>query len=740
MMSTLRARPRLRFKFPVYRQFDAMDCGPTCVRMVASHYGKRFTQRDMRERAFIDRGGVSLLGIAYAAESVGFRTLSVRTTVAALQKEAPLPCIVHWKQNHFVVVHRVTGDRVHVADPAEGELTYTHEEFTRGWLHDGGQTSDRGVALLLEPTPGFFEQEEAPAESRSTLRFMLGYVRTYRGLFSQVALGMMVASLLQLVFPFLTQALVDHGIGNQDLGFVHLVLLAQLVLLASRTAVEFVRNRILFHVGTRIYVSIISDFLAKLLRLPVPFFDTRHVGDILQRVQDHTRIQQFLTGTLLQTLFSLMTLAVFSVVLAVYSWAIFGVFVLGSLLYLGWSLLFLRRRKQLDYQKFAEQARTQSTLVELVNGIGEIKLANAEQQKRWGWERIQARLFRVNMRALSLEQLESGGSITINETKNIFITFLGAQLVIEGHLTLGMLLAVQYIIGQLNGPLGQLVSIVHNAQDARIAAERLGELHGHDDEETPGETIAALPEEGSISVRGVSFSYGGALGEEVLRDVDVDIPAGKVTALVGASGSGKTTLLKLLLKFYAPSRGDISVGGTPLAHLSARTWRAHCGAVLQDGQLFSDTIAGNIAVGDDTVDPRRLLHAMTVANIREYAEALPLAYNTRVGRDGLGMSQGQLQRLLIARAVYKQPRYLMFDEATSSLDANNEKAIMGRLQDEFRGRTVVVVAHRLSTVRNADQIVVLDRGRVVERGTHDELTALRGHYYTLVKNQLELGS
>ncbi|HEX8452454.1 MAG TPA: peptidase domain-containing ABC transporter [Longimicrobium sp.] len=738
--SILRARPRLKPTFPSLRQFDAMDCGPTCVRMVASHHGKRFSQREMRARACIDRGGVSLLGIAYAAEAVGFRTLSVRTTLAALGGEAPLPCIVHWRQNHFVVVHRVTRDRVYVADPADGELSYTHEEFTRGWLHDGGAASDRGVALLLEPTPAFYEQDDAGDNSRAGLRFLLGYVRSYRGLFTQVALGMMVASLLQLVFPFLTQALVDHGIGHQDIGFVNVVLLAQLALLASRTSVEFIRNRILFHVGTRIYVSIISDFLAKLLRLPVPFFDTRHVGDILQRVQDHTRIQQFLTGTILQTLFSVMTLTVFSVVLAVYSWAIFGVFAVGSALYVVYSLLFLKRRKELDYQKFAEQARTQSALVELVGGISEIKLANAEQQKRWAWERIQARLFRVNLKSLSLGQFEDGGSIAINEMKNIFITFLGAKLVIDGELTLGMLLAVQYILGQLNGPLGQLVAIVHNAQDARISAERLGELHGHPDEEEPGEKIVDLPEEGSISLRGVGFGYGGALGEEVLKDVEMEIPDGKVTAIVGASGSGKTTLLKLLLKFYNPSRGDIAVGGSALGTLSARSWRSQCGAVLQDGQLFSDTIAGNIAVGEDTVDQRRLLHAVTVANIREYVETLPLGYNTRVGRDGLGMSQGQKQRLLIARAVYKQPKYLLFDEATSALDANNEKAIMGRLQDEFRGRTVVIVAHRLSTVKNADQIVVLDRGRVVERGTHEDLAALRGHYYTLVKNQLELGS
>lgn len=740
MPTTLRAGPRLKPSFPEYRQYDAMDCGPTCVRMVARHYGKRFTQREMRERAHIDREGVSLLGIAYAAESVGFRTLSVRTTLDALAREAPLPCIVHWRQNHFVVVYRVTRDRVDVADPAEGHVTYTHAEFLRGWVGEGARADERGVALLLEPTPGFSEQEDAGGADRASLRFLLGYVGRYRAYFAQVALGMLVASLLQLVFPFLTQALVDHGIGNQDLGFVHVVLVAQLALLGSRTAVEFIRNRILFHVGTRIYVSILSDFLTKLLRLPVPFFDTRHVGDILQRVQDHTRIQQFLTATLLQALFAAMTLVVFSVVLAMYSGAIFGVFAVGSVLYVVYTLLFLRRRKELDYQKFGEQARNQSTLVEIVGGIGEIKLANAEQQKRWAWERIQARLFRVNLRALSLDQFQDGGSIAINEVKNILITFLGAKLVIDGQLTLGMLLAVQYIIGQLNVPLGQLVVIAHASQDARIAAERLGELHQHPDEEDPAEKIAELPPEGSIALRGVSFGYGGALGEEVLKELDMVIPEGKVTAVVGSSGSGKTTLLKLLLKFYAPGRGEIIVGGTSLASLSARTWRRHSGAVLQDGRLFSDTIAGNIAVGDEVVNRKRLLHAVTVANIRDYVESLPLAYNTRVGQDGMGMSQGQKQRLLIARAVYKRPRYLFFDEATSALDANNERAIMEHLQDEFRGRTVVIVAHRLSTVKNADQIVVLDGGRVVERGTHAELTALRGHYYTLVKNQLELGS
>lgn len=726
--------------FPSYRQLDSMDCGPTCLRIVARYYGRRYTLQELRDRSFLNRQGVSLLGISYAAEAIGFRTLNVKTRFEQLLRDTPLPCIAHWQQNHFVVVYKVTRSQVLIADPANGLVRLSHEEFLRGWGSIQTESGPQGTLLLLEPTPRFFEREGEGPLSNSSFGALLRYLRGYGWLFTQVALGMAVASVLQLIFPFLTQAIVDHGIANQDIGFIYLVLLAQLALFFGRTAVEFIRNRILFHVGTRVLIAIVSDFLLKLMKLPISFFDSRMIGDLMQRLQDHARLQQFLTTTTLDVVFSVFTLAVFSVVLAIYSPLILFVFLAASFAYVAYVLIFLRRRRTLDYLRFAQMSRSQNLLVELLSNMQEIKIGNAEKQKRWDWERIQARLFGVNLRSLTLEQAQEGGAAFLNELKNIGITFLAAKLVIDGELTLGMLLAVQYILGQLNAPLAQLVGFMHSIQDARISLERLGEIHERDDEEDPTHRLALLPESKTILLKNVSFHYGGALPKPVLSDVDLAIPEGKVTAIVGVSGSGKTTLVRLLLKFYEPLSGELLVGQTPLRSILSHTWREACGVVMQDGQLFGDTIANNIALGQESVDRERLFHAARMANIHDFVEHLPIGYGTRVGGDGLGMSQGQKQRLLIARAVYKDPHYLFFDEATSALDANNEKVIMDNLQSFFRGRTVVVVAHRLSTVKKADQIVVLDGGRIVEIGTHETLTARKGAYYELVRNQLELGN
>ena len=727
--------------FTHYKQPDEMDCGATCLRMVAKFYGKTFSLPDLRQATQTTREGANLLGLANAAEKIGFRTLGVKVAFSKLIEDAPLPFIAHWNQNHFVVVYKITKNTVYVADPAHDLLTYTEKEFCKLWVSDG---KDEGVALLLEPTPEFYEDEpiEGINQDKKTkgFSFLYKYLFKHKRLIIQLIIGLGAGSLLQLIFPFLTQSIVDIGIQNRDVNFIYLILFAQLMVFFGRTTIDIIRNWILLHISSRINISLVSDFFVKLMKLPIAYFDSKMTGDIMQRIQDHYRIESFLTGSSLNVLFSMFNLFVFSGVLAWYNITIFLVFMFGSILYVVWILFFLKRRADLDFKRFNQNSQNQSKVMELINGMQEIKLHNAERQKRWQWENLQVKLFKINIQGLALSQWQNSGSSVINELKNILITFLTAKLVLDGQITLGMMLSVSYITGSLNAPIIELVQFIQHWQDAKLSLQRLSEIHNKEDEEPYGkDVINDIEPNSGFNIQNLSFQYVGVGNSLVIENLSIQIPANKITAIVGSSGSGKTTLVKLLLKFYDATTGDINLGTQNLKHISAKAWRDKCGVVMQEGYIFSDTIANNIAVGEDVVDKQKLKHAVTVANIKEFIDNLPLGYNTKIGMEGIGISTGQKQRILIARSVYKNPDYLFFDEATSALDANNEKVIMNNLNEFFKGKTVVVVAHRLSTVKNADQIIVLDKGHIIEQGNHTELTAKRGAYYELVKNQLELG-
>lgn len=727
------------------QQLDAMDCGPSCLGMITYHYGRTPSMDTIRERCSLGKEGVSLLGIARTAESLGFKTIGGRMTFEALVTEVSLPAIVHWNQNHFVVVCRIKrsrrgGFQVQVVDPAKGILIYSQDEFCEHWLSTASHGADKGIALLLEPTEDFYNQSLEVKRTTRRLGFLWSYVRSYKGYFLLLALGLALGSLIQLILPFLTQSIVDTGIGGQDLGFIWLVLLAQAMLLISRTLIDFIRNKLLLHISTRINLSLISDFFIKLMKLPMRFFDVKLMSDLLQRIEDHRRIEQFLSSSSLSLIFSFFTFLVFGVVLCIYSLPIFLIFLVGSLLYASWIMLFLKRRKTLDYKYFEHAGRNQNTTYQLVQSMQEIKLQGCEERKRWEWEDIQAELFAVRHEALTLQQTQQAGSVAINELKNILITFIAASSVISGDMTLGMMLSIQYIIGQLSSPVEQLIQFIYSWQDVHISLERMSEIHNENNEEDEKCSIHILGPGKDLVIRNLCFKYDKVKADYILNDINLVIPEGKVTAIVGASGSGKTTLIKLLLGYYPLDEGSIEVGGLPLSQLNLQMWRSHTGAVMQEGYLFSDTIARNIAISDDEPNLERIRHSCRLANIAQYIEALPLAYNTKIGQDGQGTSQGQRQRILIARVVYKNPQFVFLDEATNALDANNERCISEGLESFYKGKTVVVVAHRLSTVRHADNIVVLDAGRIVEQGSHEDLTALKGKYYTLVKNQLELGS
>jgi len=733
--------------FPFYKQLDLTDCGPACLRMIAKFYGKVYSADFLREKCHITREGVSVSGITDGADSIGLHSIAVSIGFDSLRNEAPLPCIAYWRQRHFLIVHDINDTHVMVADPAHGKIKYSKDEFLNGWTGNKFlQADNEGLIILLEPTPRFYEDYGETKKSKLGLKYLLPYLKPYRSYLFQLLIGLVIGSVLQLALPFLTQSIVDYGVRYQDIHFIYLILIGQIMLFTSQTTLSIIRSWLLLHLGARVNISIASDFLTKLMKLPLSFFDSKITGDIMQRVDDNRRVESFLSSQSLGLVFSAFNAIVFLLVLFYYNLLIGTIFLTGSAIYILWVLTFSKKRAELDYRRFDESAGNSSSLIQIISGISEIKLNGSEKRRRWEWESIQIKLFRISLRGLTIANYQGAGAFFINELKNITITFLAAKSVLDGQITLGMMLAIQYMIGQINSPLNNLIGFIQSAQDARISLERIGEIEDQTEEQENSESkIDYLPNDRTIYIENLNFRYGGPSSKWIIEDLTLELPAGKVTAIVGTSGSGKTTLLKLLLKLYNPTNGSIKVGNVGLDKIDTPFWRNNCGVVMQEGYIFTDTLLRNITESDSEkiLDKEKLQRSVNMANIEEFAENLPAGYYSRIGTQGtsgINLSGGQKQRVLIARAIYKDPNFLFFDEATSSLDANNEKVIMEELDHYFNGKTVLIIAHRLSTVRKADQIIVMEKGKIVESGSHESLTQARGAYYNLVKNQLELGN
>lgn len=733
-------------RFPHFLQHDAADCGPASLRMIAKYYGKEYSAEMLRRHCYISREGVSMLGISDAAEYIGFRTIGVRISFEQLVEEVQLPCILHWNQNHFVVCYKIQKNSrgrydIYISDPASQRLCYTKNEFLKCWLSTISDNTEKGSALLLEPGVDFGKQDEEFESKKHSISFFFKYLFPYKGQFLQLLFGMLIGNLLQFIFPFLTQAMVDRGIGDKNLNLITLILIAQLTLFLAQLSIGYIRGWILLHINSRINISLISDFLIKLMNMPLHFFDTKRIGDIMQRIGDHVRIKKFLMSNSFSIIFSLTNFIIFGCILGYYNLKILIIFMIGNAFYILWVLYFMKYRRELDIKHFNQASAEQNKIIQLIQGMQDIKLNNCEKQKRWEWEHVQVNLFKISVRGLTIGQIQQAGTVFFTQSTYIIISFIAARAVVGGEMTLGMMMSLTYIVSQISAPISDFIGFAQAFQDAKISLERLNEIHAQEDEETgiTGKNTS-LPKDKSIYINRLKFNYEGSERNYTLDDISLVIPEYKVTAIVGESGSGKTTLIKLMQGFYQPNSGSIKVGNLNLNSINPHLWRSKTGSVMQDSFIFSDTIANNIALNTDEIDRKRLYHAAVMANIDEFISEFPLGYNTKIGMEGVGISLGQRQRLLIARAIYKNPEYIFFDEATNSLDATNERIIMDNLKDFYKGRTVVIAAHRLSTVMNSDQIIVMKQGRIVEVGTHIELVKKQGYYYMLVKNQLNFGN
>jgi ATP-binding cassette subfamily B protein len=726
--------------FPFYRQLDSNDCGATALRIIAKYYGKNFSNEFLRNKCVTLKGGASLIDISNAAESIGFRTSYLKLSFDQLKK-TPLPLIVYWGQRHYIVVHKIK-KKIHVADPAVGLIKYSKDEFLRSWLNSKDNGEWQGIALLLEPTDALYSFEQKSPKSTSGISFFFNYLKPYKKYFFQIIFGMLIGSFMQLIVPFLTQALVDQGIGNKDINFIYLILFAQVSLLIGRTSVQFIRSWIMLHISARISVSLISDFILKLVSKPLSFFTKKSIGDIMQRIGDHGRIQSFITSSSLNVIFSIFNFIVFSAIILYYNSLIFITFIIGSIAYTLWVIYFYKRRRELDHKRFAQSAENKNSLYQLVSGIQDIKLENCEELKRQEWQSIQLNLFRVNINFLQLNQVQQVGALFINEFKNIAITVIAAKMVLDGSITFGMMLSIQYMIGMLNSPINQMIGLLRQYQDAKISLERLQEIHFDQHPVNSDKidliSIDSLSSSSTIEFKNLSFSYLENQDSPTLENINLKIPLNKITAIVGSSGSGKTTLLKMILKFYQPNEGSILLDNLSLDMVDERSLRDLCGAVLQDGQIFKDSIAKNIGLKDGEVDMKKITEVADLANILKYINKLPLKFDSKIGLDGQGISQGQKQRILIARALYKNPQILLLDEATNALDNRNESIIVQNIVKAFNGKAIIIAAHRLSTIKIADQVVVMDNGKIAGIGSHEELLGSNELYYGLIRGQMAM--
>lgn len=725
-------------KFPFVRQHDIMQCGVACLTMVCRYFGLDIELDDVGELCFTSKRGTTLLEISTAAGELGLDTIAAKLTIDELAK-CPMPCILYWDQHHFVVLYRTDGTRFfYIADPGKGLVKYSRKEFEQHWLSLSLNGERRGIGMTLQPSSNFdaniYHRKEM--SGKGSWHLLTDSLAAYRKPFVYIAIVMFLGSMLQMVLPFLTQSIVDVGIKEQNIGFIWLIMLGEFIIVLGKTVMDFVRRRILLHISMNINIKLVGEFFLKLLRLPMAFFDTKLLGDLLQRMNDHNRVQTFLTTQFLGMAFSVLTFIVFGIVLLVYNRLVFIVFMLGSLVYAVWVAVFLGKRKILDYELFDRQGECQNKTYQLVTSMQEIKLQNCEQRRTEEWQERQRELFDVQLKSLRLQQSQEGGAVFINELKNILVTVLSATAVINGSMTLGGMLAIQFVIGQLNSPVSQMVAFVYSLQDVKISLDRINEVHLRREEDEGCKSMDIEKTTSDIFVTNLSFKYTPNAIENILDDISINIPKGKITAIVGASGCGKTTLIKLFLGYYKLSKGMISIGNQDLMSVNMKAWRRRCGVVMQDGVIFSESIARNIAVDDGCIDYERLKKAAYIANVTDFVERFPLKYDTIIGNDGIQLSKGQKQRILIARAVYKNPDYIFLDEATNSLDATNEYEIVDKLSEFYSGRTVVVVAHRMSTIRNAEQIIVMKHGRIVEVGTHDTLLANHAYYYELVKSQI----